>query len=64
MIKANKVILAGMCLLLAGACLSCKGRTMKNMEPTGDTVEVQIAPLTTEDEEDTVANVASSEAAL
>lgn len=31
--------------LLFGAC---KGRTMQNMEPTGDTVEVEIAPAATD----------------
>lgn len=32
-------------LLLFGAC---KGRTMQNMEPTGDTVEVEIVPAATD----------------
>lgn len=31
------------CIVIASACFSsCKGRTMENMEPTGDTVEVVI----------------------
>lgn len=45
MIKGDKVIFAGIILLVTCACISCKGRTMSNMEPTGDTIEVRVAPL-------------------
>lgn len=45
MSTANKMVFAGVALLTLGMFASCKGRTMSNMEPTGDTVEVQIAPL-------------------
>ena len=31
-------------VVLLPALTACKGRTVENMEPTGDTVEVVIAP--------------------
>lgn len=37
-----KYLALGAPLLFCMACMSCKGRTMENMEPTGDTVEVVI----------------------
>lgn len=60
----KRLIFAGLCLLIAGAFMSCKGRTMKNMEPTGDTVEVQVTPLVPEAAEDTVGGMSASETAL
>lgn len=38
----NAMLLGGMALLVSLGMSSCKGRTMENMEPTGDTVEVTI----------------------
>ncbi|MDE6340131.1 MAG: hypothetical protein K2K97_10165 [Muribaculaceae bacterium] len=40
--KAVKLIPLGICVLVMCALSACKGRTMSNMEPTGDTVEVVI----------------------
>lgn len=41
---ANAAVIAVFCLCAAG----CKGRTMENMEPSGDTVEVSVdAPVDT-----------------
>lgn len=44
----KKILNAGAVLLIVmvaiGSLCSCKGRTMNNMEPTGETVEVQISP--------------------
>ncbi len=37
---AAKIFVA---IAILGGLSSCKGRTMENMEPTGDTVEVEIA---------------------
>lgn len=45
-------------LLLTGAT-SCKGRTMQNMEPTGDTVEVDI--ITDQGDTDSIPAVVSVE---
>lgn len=70
MVSMNKrnLIFAGAALLFAmvaiGSLCSCKGRTMKNMEPTGDTVEVNISPLPQDIEEDTVAGFSSAEPPL
>ena len=66
--KKRNLIFAGSALLIAivaiGSLCSCKGRTMKNMEPTGDTVEVEITPLVPDVDEDSVADISGSEAAL
>ena len=37
--------MAGSLLLALTALCGCKGRTAENMEPTGDTVEVEIHPV-------------------
>ena len=64
----KRILIAGSALLIAviaaGSLCSCKGRTMKNMEPTGDTVEVEITPLVPDVDEDSVADISGSEAAL
>lgn len=39
-LSISGAIAVALLLLLTG----CKGRTMENMEPTGDTVEVHIVP--------------------
>ena len=66
--KKRNLIFAGSALLIAmvaiGSLCSCKGRTMKNMEPTGDTVEVQITPLVPDAEEDSVGGMSASETAI
>ena len=63
----KKVILTGIALIIGivayGSLSSCKGRTMDNMEPTGDTVEVQISTLP-DAPEDSVAGMSASEAAI
>lgn len=64
----RKVIFAGAGLLIAmvaiGSLCSCKGRTMNNMEPTGDTVEVPITPLVPDADEDSVGGMSATEAAI
>ena len=66
--KKRNLIFAGSALLIAmvaiGSLSSCKGRTMKNMEPTGDTVEVEITPLVPDAEEDSVGGMSASETAI
>ncbi|MDE6071603.1 MAG: hypothetical protein K2G53_03510 [Muribaculaceae bacterium] len=42
MMKIAKYIPVGLALFAVCMLASCKGRTMSNMEPTGDTVEVEI----------------------
>lgn len=37
--------MAGGLLLAMGSLSSCKGRTAENMEPTADTVEVEISAV-------------------
>ena len=36
-------VLGGLALMLTGISCACKGRTAENMQPTGDTVEVEIS---------------------
>ncbi|MDE7438166.1 MAG: hypothetical protein K2M93_06735 [Muribaculaceae bacterium] len=61
--KKISIIVAALFVTATSLC-SCKGRTMKNMEPTGDTVEVEITPLVPDVDEDSVADISGSEAAL
>ena len=42
----KKIILSGCFATVLFFMFSCKGRTMENMEPTGDTVEVNITKKT------------------
>ncbi len=50
MMKSAKTTFVAASALLVGVALfsSCKGRTMENMEPTGDTVEVAVEEIRTE----------------
>lgn len=42
--KRTQIRIASACAVIfaATALCGCKGRTMENMEPTGDTVEVEV----------------------
>lgn len=40
--KKTIAVAAAMAMVIVSGLSSCKGRTMENMEPTGDTVEVVI----------------------
>lgn len=46
-------------ILLSAGAVSCKGRTMQNMEPTGDTVEVDL--ITDQGDTDSIPAVVSVE---
>jgi len=50
MIKTRYMAIAGTVMVLATAFCACKGRTADNMEPLGETVEVDI-PMPTETQE-------------
>lgn len=54
--KAIVAVSAAAVALLFFLLPSCKGRTMENMEPTGETVEVVIDSVASVDVTDSIAN--------
>lgn len=43
-------------IAVSAAMMSCQGRTMKNMEPTGETVEVSVSDAPEADADTTVSD--------
>lgn len=53
--KKSFLFLLGLALT-AATLTSCKGRTLDNVEPTGDTIEVNPGPIAPADTVDTLQN--------
>lgn len=57
MTRLFKTVLSALAVIaVSAAMMSCQGRTMMNMEPTGETVEVSVSEAPVADADTTVAD--------